>query len=89
MRRLILIIKGGLVNKLYRNKKVFGDYTLGNEIPEYHYYEDILVKKGSIVADIKFSQIYDKFGYNLKSNSHYTKNIIKSNQILKTKYPSD
>lgn len=51
---------------LYRNKKIFGDYTLGNEIEEYHYYEDIQLTKGSIVARIKFEDIYRLFGKNIK-----------------------
>lgn len=51
---------------LYRNKKIFGDYTLGNEIEEYHYYEDIQISKGSIVAQIRFESIYRLFGKNIK-----------------------
>jgi hypothetical protein len=51
---------------LYKNKKIFGDYTLGNEIEEYHYYEDIQINKDSIVAQIKFSDIYNLFGKNIK-----------------------
>lgn len=53
---------------LYKNKKIFGDYTLANEIEEYHYYEDIRVVKGSIVAQIKFADIYSLFGKNMKGN---------------------
>ena len=51
---------------LYKNKKIFGDYTLGNEIEEYHYYEDIQINKESIVAQIKFADVYKLFGKNIK-----------------------
>lgn len=51
---------------LYRNKKIFGDYTLGNEIEEYHYYEDIQITKGALVAEIDFKAIYALFGRNIK-----------------------
>jgi hypothetical protein len=62
----MLIIKGNICNMLYKNKKIFGDYTLGNEIEEYHYYEDIRIAKGSIVAEIKFDDIYRLFSKNIK-----------------------
>ena len=62
----MLIIKGSVSNLLYKNKKIFGDYTLGNEIEEYHYYEDIRISKGAVVAEIQFEDVYALFGKNIK-----------------------
>ena len=73
IRKLVLVLQGKVTNVLYRSKKIFGDYSLGNEINEYHYYESIYMSSNSIVAEIEFQMIHSKFGINLKRLFHENK----------------